>query len=182
MTIYQVPQINGNEIIWSIGMPSQQLFTAADVDNDIAINVDTSIEETHRTMFNKWLYDCNIDTDLGGEAQNSNQQALIRKSFALLCFYAYSKMALSMSISKGNCDSKCEANGNRFLRTLSEDIICKSISNTCVKEKYLAWLHNTCDKKGGVLPLFGSEVITRDNDCLPYKRHYHYTPCENCGS
>lgn len=179
--IFQVNAIAGIDIIWvsGSGMNTAGGFTAQEIDNEIAYNGITSIMETHRTLYNKWLTDCKVTTDVGGQAETSQQQALITRAFKLICYYAYSKDGFLQDLANGKCDCDCETKKRQFLRTLSEDVICKSITIACVKTKYLDWLHGICDKQGALLDFFGSDVIT--HECKPNRIVRWADDCGCCG-
>ena len=178
--IYKVQPQTGLEIIWASGngLATAGGFTAADIDNEIAINGEVSIEETHRSIFNGWLESCNISTDEGGAAETTQKQAYIKRSFRLLCLYAYSKQGLLQSLQDGKCDCDCEAKQKQYLKVLSEDVICKSIGNSCLKQKYLDWLNGVCSE-GFEDDFYSSEVVT--NECRKKPRRYD-AECDSCGS
>ncbi len=183
--IYQISTaISGIDIIWASGsgLNTAGGYTAADIDNEIAYNGVSSIEETHRTLFNQWLSTCKVLTDAGGEAETTQQQALIKRSFKLLCYYAYSKDGFMQDLANGKCDCDCEQKKKQYLKQLSEDVICKTITNACMKEKYLDWLHGKCDTKTSLSSFLSSDVVT--NDCTDYyiRRHGNTNDCGCCGS
>lgn len=180
--IFQVQPVAGIDIIWVSGSGTNTAggLTAQDIDNEIAYNGITSIMQTHLTLYNKWLYDCNVKTDAGGEAETLQQQALISRAFKLICYYAYSKEGFLQDLANGKCDCDCEVKKRKFLKSLSEDVICKGLTIICVKNKYLEWLHGVCDKQGALLDFFGSQIIT--NECKPIVTRYLPPDCESCGS
>lgn len=187
MAIFQVEAVTGNEIIWvsGSGLNTAGSFTAAEIDNEIAYNGDGSIMEVHRTLFNKWLMSCQIQDGVGGAAETLQQQALINRSFKMLCFYAYSKDSFLMDLQTGKCDCECEPKRKQFLSTFSEEVICRSFGIKCLKDNYLEWLHGSCDKR--LSAFFSTEIVTKD--CTPPLRerarlwNFSNEPdCDCCGS
>jgi len=186
MAFLQFTPVTGLEIIWSSGDGRQKPggYTAEDIDNEIFQNGSSSIMNTHLTLFNKWLVDCGIKTDAGEEAETADQQKFIKRTFLLLCYYAYAKQGLLLNLANVKCDCNCEIAERKFLKSFSEDVICKSIRNECLKQKYLNWLHDICDSKSIAFDFFGSDIITIDCE-RPYTiRHnsHHSGGCESCGS
>lgn len=182
MSIYQVQPAAGIDIIWASGKGTNRAgdYSAQDIDNEIYQNQGASIMETHRYLFNKWLTDCKVLTDVGGQAETVGQQTILKRAFWLLCFYAYAKQDFLQSLANGKCDCDCEVKQRQFLKRFSEDTICKTIPIECVKTKYLEWLHGICDKKAALLDFFGSEVIT--HECKPIVIKYTDDDCGCCGS
>ena len=174
MPIFQVDALTGQQIIWVTGDGRNTAghWTSQDIDNEIVMAMPTSIMEVHRALYNQWLIDCKISTDIGGAAETSIQQALFVKAYKLLVYYAYSKQSIINDMQMGKCKEDCEKEKKQWLKTFSEDVICSSITNTCLKEKYLNWLHNVCDKQTLISGLLTSEVIS--DNC--HDRHYRRFP------
>lgn len=181
-TIFQVDAATGVQILWAYGDPAENvtIVTAEFIDNEIAFNAGASVMEIHRTLFNKWLTDCVVSTDIGGLAQTLPQMQVYTKIFRMICLYAYSKNKFTQEMASGKCDCTCEAKRTAFLKSLS-NAICELIPIECLRKKYLDWYHKICDTKGSLVSFFSSAVVVKEC-CYPIVIQHEEDDCSCCGS